>query len=516
MNLDGLRPRALRRRSCATAGERAAARLAERWILSRLQARRRRGRRRRSRRSASATRRSAIYHFVWDELCDWYIELAKPRLHQSDELEQDAATAARGTSRRACSRRRSRRRCACCTRSCRSSPRRSGSSCPSRRSCRVADDHAVSRARDAALRRSRRPRREMQLVQEVAVACRMLRATYNVPPAQIVAGRAARRRADAARALRRAAPRADRARGAGHARRSPTSGAPRSPARRKAVVGADVEVVMPLGGLIDVAAEKARIAKEIGKADKEIDGAREEARQRRLPRARARGVVDEQRARLAEEQTRARSGCVEALADARRRRAVSARRLARSTPTRAALLVVDIQERLPPAMPPRRSRAASMRNIAHPDRGRGAARPAGRRQPAVPEGPRRDGAADRGRARARRRGRACTASTSSSSRRAAAPAFARARGAELGRDQWIVDRHGDARLRLPDGARPRRRAAARCTSSPTRCRSRTKANWRIGLDLVERAGRDRHLDRGRRVRPARQRRHRRLQGAVEG
>ena len=55
----------------------------------------------------------AIWHFVWDELCDWYIELAKPHLHQSDELTRIRRARRGVTSCRACSRRRSRRRCAC-------------------------------------------------------------------------------------------------------------------------------------------------------------------------------------------------------------------------------------------------------------------------------------------------------------------------------------------------------------------------------------------------------------------
>ena len=37
----------------------------------------------------------AIFHFVWDELCDWYIETAKPHLYAGPELEQDAARTAR-------------------------------------------------------------------------------------------------------------------------------------------------------------------------------------------------------------------------------------------------------------------------------------------------------------------------------------------------------------------------------------------------------------------------------------
>src|SRR5262249_11976999 len=38
---------------------------------------------------------NAIYQFVWHELCDWYIELAKPHLHQGPEIDQDPAKAAR-------------------------------------------------------------------------------------------------------------------------------------------------------------------------------------------------------------------------------------------------------------------------------------------------------------------------------------------------------------------------------------------------------------------------------------
>jgi valyl-tRNA synthetase len=283
----------------AGAAARAALGMPERWILSRLQA---------VAAEVDAALESfrfsdaanAIYHFVWDELCDWYIELAKPHLHQGPELDQDPAKAARR--------------------------------------------HVVQGVLATALETTMRllhpfapyvteeiwqklpkppqlpgslmitvfPRRdeawvdaaaeaEMQLVQGVAVTCRMLRATYGVPPSQHVAVEL-RAAGDAARALiekhlplieRSARITATVAAGGG-----PVAGA------AKALVGADVEVLMPLGGLIDVAAEKARIEKDLGKVDKEIAALEKKLGNADFLARAPEDVVEEQRARLAEEQTR--------------------------------------------------------------------------------------------------------------------------------------------------------------------------------------------------------------------
>jgi valyl-tRNA synthetase len=70
------------------------------------------------------------------------------------------------------------------------------------------------------------------------------------------------------------------------------------------VVTGEVEVVMPLGGLIDVAAEKTRIAKDIGKAEKEISVLERKLGNADFLARAPEDVVAEQRARLAEEQSR--------------------------------------------------------------------------------------------------------------------------------------------------------------------------------------------------------------------
>ncbi len=59
---------------------------ADMWIMSRLQAaiKEMRGHLENYRFSEAA---NAIYHFIWDELCDWYLEWAKPTLYRPDSPE---------------------------------------------------------------------------------------------------------------------------------------------------------------------------------------------------------------------------------------------------------------------------------------------------------------------------------------------------------------------------------------------------------------------------------------------
>jgi len=312
MNLDGYDPERFEAQLSTPAG-RASLGMPERWLLSRMQA------------VAGevdtalenfrfSDAANAIYHFVWHELCDWYIELAKPHLHQSEDLEQDAAKSARR--------------------------------------------HVVQGVLATALETTMRllhpfapyvteeiwqklpkppqlpgslmitvfPRgdasfvdpaaeAEMKLVQDVAVGCRMLKATFGLAPAQqaSVGIRVSGEKREILKRFREAIERTARVKAmiggsfTGNAEvltAHDESGLDElTVVAGKEVINSDVEIVMPLGE-IDVVAEKARITKDVAKTEKEITGLEKKLGNADFLARAPEDVVAEQRARLAEEKSR--------------------------------------------------------------------------------------------------------------------------------------------------------------------------------------------------------------------
>jgi valyl-tRNA synthetase len=309
MNLDGYDPERFEAQLTTPAG-RASLGMAERWILSRLQA---------VVGEVDSALESfrfndaagAIFHFVWDELCDWYIEIAKPHLYMSAEVEQDAARNARrhvvqgvlATALETTMRLLHPFSPFVTEEIWQKLPK--PPQLPGSLMITVfprSDASWVDAAAEA----------EMQLLQDVAVACRMLKQTYGVSPAQSiavelrVAGAAQRAVIERHLAIIERAAKVT-------ATVSGDSAIPAPADAAKAVVGAGVEIVMPLGGLIDVATERTRIAKDISKADKEITTLERKLGNADFLAKAPEDVVAEQRLRLADEQAR-RQRLVDALA----------------------------------------------------------------------------------------------------------------------------------------------------------------------------------------------------------
>jgi valyl-tRNA synthetase len=138
-------------------------------------------------------------------------------------------------------------------------------------------------------------------VQQASIACRMLKQTYNVPPTQRTEVQIRATSAEAKAIIERHLDKIDLT--AKVTAKLSLDTAP-VPGAAKAVVRSDLEVVMPLGGLIDAKAEAARIKKDLAKADKEIATIEKKLENPDFIAKAKEGVVDEQRARLAEEQTR--------------------------------------------------------------------------------------------------------------------------------------------------------------------------------------------------------------------
>ena len=310
MNLDGYDPERFEAQLTTPAG-RASLGMAERWILSRLQA---------VVGEVDAALESfrfsdaanAIFHFVWDELCDWYIEVAKPHLYITPEVEQDAA---RNTRRHVVQ--------GVLATALETTMRLlhpfspfvteeiwqklpKPPQLPGSLMITVfprADPSWVDPAAEA----------EMQLLQDVAVGCRMLKQTYGVSPAQPIGVELRVVGAAARSTLERHLAVVERAAKVAATIAAADSGVAAPVGSAKAMVGAEVEIVMPLGGLIDAAAEQTRIAKDIAKAEKEISALEKKLGNADFLAKAPDDVVAEQRGRLGDERSR-RLRLVDALA----------------------------------------------------------------------------------------------------------------------------------------------------------------------------------------------------------
>src|SRR5262249_24368392 len=143
--------------------------------------------------------------------------------------------------------------------------------------------------------------RIMGLVVDVAVAIRGVRAEYNVKPRDVVevvvrAEGATRAALDAVVVLiERTA----------SARLTFVDALPDRARSARAVVGAELELMVPLEGLIDVAAEKARGVGEAGRGERGMEGLPRKGGTAVFAERAPADVVEGVRARLAEETTRA-------------------------------------------------------------------------------------------------------------------------------------------------------------------------------------------------------------------
>jgi valyl-tRNA synthetase len=270
--------------------ETAALTLADRWILTRLQ------------RTAAEVDENleayrfndaaqALYKFIWTELCDWYIELAKPVLYDdsNEVMAQRRKRAAQGCLATALET------------ACRllhpimpfiteevwqQIPKPTGTPGSIMITMYPVADHSLI---DEAAER------EMQLLQDVTVAIRNLRAEYNVPPgkeleATIYGASDAnqtvlREHWKLVRALARVG--------------ELKMGSEPEKGELTAVVG-ELQVGLKLAGTIDVAAEEARIDKEQKKTEKERAGVQGRLGNASFVERAPPEIVDKERARLVE------------------------------------------------------------------------------------------------------------------------------------------------------------------------------------------------------------------------
>ena len=187
----------------------------------------------------------------------------------------------------------SRRRCGCCIRSCRSSPRSSGSG------CRTPATRSWSRP-IRGVARARRPRRRAGdgLLMQAVTAIRNIRGEMRLSPAQTLAATHEGRAGDEpllarARALIETLARA---------RLDHRSAAPRGRAPPRSGRGGQSEIYVELEGLVDLAAERQRLEKEIKRVGDAIAFTRGKLSRPDFTERAPAEIVDKEREKLAEQE----------------------------------------------------------------------------------------------------------------------------------------------------------------------------------------------------------------------
>lgn len=234
---------------------------------------------------------NAMYHFIWGDLCDWFIEMSKPSF-RGEAQQRFIAQGVLVT---------------VLERSLRllhpmtpfvteeiwqklPRPKEVTGSIMTT-IYPICDSHLVDEDAE----------RDMGLVQDVITSARTLRSTYHVPPAQRV--RVEVRVPDAQkRSVLQEWKSILESVGRLEVELSASGG--HLPQSAKTIVGGEIEVIVPLAGLVDIEAEKARIHKEIKKAEKEVTGIEKKLSNESFLSRAPDEVIKEQHRRLAEEQQR--------------------------------------------------------------------------------------------------------------------------------------------------------------------------------------------------------------------